>query len=1504
MAKVTRPTPDEFQSPQPHTAAGKSVFNKVITRLFAGGNAAISLMTGLLASVLILYSGYVLYDSFYTQNAAASTAVDLLAYRPEIIEDGASPMSGAETLAEINEDYRAWLTLYESTIDYPVVQGPDDLYYASHDIYGNSSLTGAIYLAAANTWNYTDSYNLIYGHHMDNGAMFGALDRFEDAEYFRNHREGILVAETGIYDLYTFAVIRTDAYENQVYTVGNRAEEVLSFLRAPDEKTTVVIFDEAVASNTYKIVALSTCASADTNGRLLVFARMTRRETLSVTAYGYSGAYDTYEHYGTAVPSVTEGTTLEYSVDDGATWSSEPPSIRNVGTIRFRVRAHNDELGDATAYAVLTVTPLPVTVTADPAQEIYDSGSHAYTATVSGVIDDYEIEYAVENTLLAAGGDAVPDVGHYAGVIVPSGTEVQGNYIVSYYPGDLDIEPSSALSVEATGYEGVYDAASHSASATGTEVRGTTVIEYSTDGGETWSSDPASILDVGETEVEVRATNPNYVTAYDTATLIVTPRPAVVTAAPASKEYGAADPAFTATVSGVIDDYALVYTLSRVGNDEEAGTYAGVIVPAGEALQGNYSVTYVPADFTITRSGELTISASGYTGVYDGNSHYASATTNVTEGTVIEYSTDGGATWSTEAPGIVNVGSETVLVRATNPGYETVQTTVTLTVTPAAVTVTAHDAVKNFGDPDPAFSAEVTGLIGNDSIAYTVARVGNDEAVGSYPGVIVPSGAAYQGNYVVTYVPAELRIEPGAGLTVTAEGYTGMYDTLEHAGSAGTNVTEGTVIEYSTDGGVTWTETPPVIRDVGELRFEVRATNENYLPAYAGGVLQVTPAPVIVTAQDSGKQYGAADPVFSATVSGVLDDYEIRYSVERQGGDEAVGYYRGVIVPAGEALQGNYSVTYVPANFTISSTGYLTLTATGYRGVYDAQAHTGSAAVNVAEGTVIEYSTDGGETWLTEMPSITNVGSIPVLVRATNPNYEPVTQTVALTVTPAEVVVRARAAEKTAGQADPVFEATVTGVIDGYTIEYTVSRPGAGRDEAAGRYPNAIVPGGSAEQGNYRVRYIPADFTIREAEVPVRSLTVTATGYEGVYDARAHEGYGFASIAEALVEYSTDGGATWSTERPSITNVGELEFMVRASYAGYEPAEARAVLRVTPRDVTVLAAAAVTVVGQADPEFTAQVSGVIDGYAIEYTVSRPGAGRDEAAGTYPNAIVPAGAEEQGNYLVRYVPANFVIAEDPSVTPVIPVGPTEPTGPDGPTGPTEPTEPAGPEEPTEPRTPQEEEIGEPDVPLIRLLTELFDPVPYQGHAAWALVNLICLILTIYLCIPLLHLKGKFGRGNLMKQLNGLKEALREAEELQPEEEEERERIERTALEEREKKAASGAEVPTGPATEEEFNEAVYTLYYRFKQFLRKFWIGFGFEIIVSALALLVFILTEDMRLPMILIDRWTLLMVLFLLICWLLDLFLIRYRKKVLAEEDEEKEPEASEATAGEKTEMK
>ena len=78
-----------------------------------------------------------------------------------------------------------------------------------------------------------------------------------------------------------------------------------------------------------------------------------------------------------------------------------------------------------------------------------------------------------------------------------------------------------------------------------------------------------------------------------------------------------------------------------------------------------------------------------------------------------------------------------------------------------------------------------------------------------------------------------------------------------------------------------------------------------------------------------------------------------------------------------------------------------------------------------------------------------------------------------------------------------------------------------------------------------------------------------------------------------------------------------------------------------------------------------------------------------------------------------------------------------------------------------------------------------------------------------------------------------------------------------------------------------------LYYRLKKFTRRSRTGYLLELVTSVVALIAFILTEDMRLPMVLIDKWTPLMLIMLAICWIIDIRLARYRGKEIEEERED-----------------
>ena len=90
---------DDIRFPKPHKAPGKGVVDKVIELALSAGGGVVSLMSGLLAAVLILYSGYALYDTFSIERQASSSAWDLLQYRTNILEDDGPPPAASELAA-------------------------------------------------------------------------------------------------------------------------------------------------------------------------------------------------------------------------------------------------------------------------------------------------------------------------------------------------------------------------------------------------------------------------------------------------------------------------------------------------------------------------------------------------------------------------------------------------------------------------------------------------------------------------------------------------------------------------------------------------------------------------------------------------------------------------------------------------------------------------------------------------------------------------------------------------------------------------------------------------------------------------------------------------------------------------------------------------------------------------------------------------------------------------------------------------------------------------------------------------------------------------------------------------------------------------------------------------------------------------------------------------------------------------------------------------------------
>ena len=91
------------------------------------------------------------------------------------------------------------------------------------------------------------------------------------------------------------------------------------------------------------------------------------------------------------------------------------------------------------------------------------------------------------------------------------------------------------------------------------------------------------------------------------------------------------------------------------------------------------------------------------------------------------------------------------------------------------------------------------------------------------------------------------------------------------------------------------------------------------------------------------------------------------------------------------------------------------------------------------------------------------VGSYPITVTlGPNPNYTVTTTDAALTVNPAVATVTANAKSKTYGDANPALDATVTGAVNGDTLDYSLATT-AVQTSGVGSYPITVTLGREPE---------------------------------------------------------------------------------------------------------------------------------------------------------------------------------------------------------------------------------------------------------------------------------------------------------------------------------------------------------------------------------------------------------------------------------------------------------
>lgn len=224
-------------------------------------NRAFDRIVIVIATICFLICTYALIDTIHVYYHANDNS--LLAFRPDFDSD-------TNKLGKLSKECIAWIKVNKTKIDYPVMQGEDNSKYLNMDPYGEYSLSGSIFLDYRNNPEFTDDYSLLYGHHMEQGAMFGALDKYLKEDYFNKHKSGWLKTNKNKkYKIKFFAVLEGQATNTLIFAPTSTTINELNQYITKHAK-----YYDNTPSHSKKIIALSTCKYPDTEDRIIIFGHL------------------------------------------------------------------------------------------------------------------------------------------------------------------------------------------------------------------------------------------------------------------------------------------------------------------------------------------------------------------------------------------------------------------------------------------------------------------------------------------------------------------------------------------------------------------------------------------------------------------------------------------------------------------------------------------------------------------------------------------------------------------------------------------------------------------------------------------------------------------------------------------------------------------------------------------------------------------------------------------------------------------------------------------------------------------------------------------------------------------------------------------------------------------------------------------------------------------------------------------------------------------------------
>nr|WP_268040134.1 Ig-like domain-containing protein [Burkholderia ambifaria]WDR98180.1 Ig-like domain-containing protein [Burkholderia ambifaria] len=896
---------------------------------------------------------------------------------------------------------------------------------------------------------------------------------------------------------------------------------------------------------------------------------------VALTTDSGSNVTDHITNVGTLnLTGVETGATVEYSIDGGHTWNTSFNAVEGVNDVQVRQTDIAGNTSDPTAFSFTLDTSAAapgVALTADSGNNATDHVTNVGTLNVSGVETGAVVEYSIDgghtwNTSFNA-VEGVNDV-------QVRQTDVAGNTsdptAFSFTLDTSAAAPGVALTSDSGSSATDHTTNVGTLNLTGIETGAT--VEYSTDGGHTWNTSFNAVE--GVNDVQVRQTDVAGNTSDPTAFSFTLDTSAAAPGVALTTDSG----------SGSTDHITNVGTLNLTG--VETGATVEYSTDGGHTWNSSFNAiegvndvqvrqtdvagnTSDPTAFSFTL--DTAAAAPGVALTTDSGSNSTDHITNVgtlnvsgvETGAVVEYSTDGGHTWNTSFNAVEGVND--VQVRQTDVAGNTSDPTTfsfMLDTSAAApgVALTADSGNSSTDHITNVGTLNLTGVETGATVEYSTdgGHTWNTSfnAVEGVNDVQVRQTDVAGNTSDPTSFSFTLDTSAAApGVALTSDSGSNATDHITSAGTLNlTGVETGATVEYSTDGGHTWNTSFNAVEGVNDV--QVRQTdvagNTSDPTAFSFTLDTSAATPGVALTTDSGSN--TTDHITSVgtlNVSGVETGAVVEYSTD--GGHtwntsfSAVEGVNDVQVRQTD-VAGNTSDP-TSFSFTLDTSAAapgVALTTDSGSSSTDHITNVGTLNLTGVEtGATVEYSTDGGHTWNTSFNAVEGVNDVQVRQTDVAGNTSDPTAFSFTLDTSAAATGVALTTDSGSGSTDHITNIgtlNLTAVETGASVEYSIDGGHTWNTSFnAVEGVNDVQVRQTDVAGNTSA---PTSFSVTlDTSAAAPGVALTADSGSNATDHITNVGTLNVSGVEtgAVVEYSIDGGHTWSTSFNAVEGVNDVQ---------------------------------------------------------------------------------------------------------------------------------------------------------------------------------------------------------------------------------------------------------------------------------------------------------------------------------------------------------------------------